>query len=320
MSSYKENGCRLCPRQCGADRAGGKRGVCGCTDEIRVARAALHMWEEPCISGEAGSGAVFFSGCPLHCIFCQNRAISGGNAGKAVSIARLTEIFLELQDKGAANVNLVTAGHYALSVAEAVREAKRQGLTVPVVWNSGGYERVETLSEIADVIDIWLPDLKYLRTETAEAFSHASDYPEVAKRAIDFMVKTAGNPVFVGTESENAIVDGAESGRPVSDGAGYMKRGVIVRHLVLPGHSEESKEIVSYLHGTYGNRIWLSLLNQYTPPAKKLPYPELNRRLTTYEYDKVVDFALSLGVENAYIQERSAAGERYIPVFDGEGV
>jgi len=273
------------------------------------------MWEEPCISGEAGSGAVFFAGCPLHCIFCQNRAISGGNAGKAVSIARLTEIFLELQDKGAANVNLVTAGHYALSVAEAVRASKKQGLTIPVVWNSGGYERVETLKEIADVIDIWLPDLKYLRAETAEAFSHAADYPEVAKQAIDFMVKAAGAPVFDGAESAGAKPDAQKS-----DGAGYMKRGVIVRHLVLPGHSEESKEIVSYLHGTYGDRIWISLLNQYTPPKEKLPYPELNRRLTTYEYDKVVDFALSLGVENAYVQERSAAGERYIPEFDGEGV
>lgn len=300
MSFDKENGCRLCPRQCGADRAGGTRGVCGCTDEIRVARAALHMWEEPCISGEAGSGAVFFAGCALHCIFCQNRAISGGYAGRAVTIPRLTEIFLELQRKGAANVNLVTAGHYALSVAEAVREAKKQGLSIPVVWNSGGYESVETLSIISDVIDIWLPDLKYLRAETAQAFSHAADYPEVAKKAIAFMAEAAGGPVF--------------------DGAGYMKRGVIVRHLVLPGHSDESKEVAEHLYHTYGNRIWLSLLNQYTPPKEKLPYPELNRRLTTYEYDKVVDFALSLGVENAYVQERSAAGERYIPAFDGEGV
>ena len=300
MSFDKENGCRLCPRQCVADRAGGTRGVCGCTDEIRVARAALHMWEEPCISGEAGSGAVFFAGCALHCIFCQNRVISGGNAGRAVTISRLTEIFLELQQKGAANVNLVTAGHYALSVAEAVREAKKQGLSIPVVWNSGGYESVETLSMISDVIDIWLPDLKYLRTETAQAFSHAADYPEVAKKAIAFMAEAAGGSVF--------------------DDSGYMKRGVIVRHLVLPGHSEESKEVAEYLYHTYGNRIWLSLLNQYTPPKEKLPYPELNRRLTTYEYDKVVDFALLLGVENAYVQERSAAGERYIPAFDGEGV
>jgi len=278
------------------------------------------MWEEPCISGESGSGAVFFAGCPLHCIFCQNRAISGGNAGKPVSIARLTEIFLELQDKGAANVNLVTAGHYALSVAEAVRASKKQGLTIPVVWNSGGYERVETLKEIADVIDIWLPDLKYLRAETAGAFSHAVDYPEVAKQAIDFMVKAAGNPVFDGGDTCEPESGGTEPGGAESDGSGYMKRGVIVRHLVLPGHAEESKEIVAYLHGTYGDRIWISLLNQYTPPKSKLPYPELNRRLTTYEYDKVVDFALSLGVENAYVQERSAAGERYIPEFDGEGV
>ena len=294
------NGCRLCPRQCGADREGGVRGMCGCTDEIRVARAALHMWEEPCISGEAGSGAVFFAGCPLHCIYCQNRVISGGNAGKPVSKERLTEIFLELQQKGAANVNLVTAGHYALAVSEAVRQAKRQGLTIPVVWNSGGYERIETLERISDVIDVWLPDLKYVRKETAQAFSHAPDYPETSKAAIDYMVKTAGEPVF--------------------DDRGYIKRGVIVRHLVLPGHTEESKEVVKYLYDTYRERIWISLLNQYTPPGEKLPYKELNRRLTTYEYDKVTDYALSVGVTNAYVQERSAASEEFIPVFDGEGV
>ncbi|MBO4398992.1 MAG: radical SAM protein [Lachnospiraceae bacterium] len=300
MNSVKETGCRLCPRQCGADRAHGAKGICGSTDTVRVARAALHMWEEPCISGEAGSGAVFFAGCPLHCIFCQNRAISGGDAGKEVSKERLSQIFLELQAQGAANVNLVTAGHHAFFVSEALREAKRQGLAIPVVWNSGGYESVETLERIADVVDIWLPDMKYRYAETAAAFSRAADYPEVAERIVAFMVKAAGKPVF--------------------DEKGYMKRGVIVRHLVLPGHAEEAKEIVGYLYRTYKDDIYLSILNQYTPPKEKLPYPELNRRLTTYEYNKVVDFALSLGVENAFVQERSAAGEDYVPAFNGEGV
>lgn len=296
----EDRGCYLCPRKCGALRNAGKLGVCGCSDEIKVARAALHMWEEPCISGNRGSGAVFFSGCPLHCIFCQNREISDGVAGKVITTERLSEIFLELQKKGAANINLVTAGQYAKPVREALLLAKKNGLKLPVIVNSGGYESQETLQILSEVADVWLPDFKYLNPETAGQFSHAADYPEVAKKAIDFMVRQAGEVKL--------------------DDEGYVQRGVIVRHLVLPGHMKESMDVIAYLYQTYGERIYLSIMNQYTPPNRKLPYPELNRRLTTYEYDRVVDFALSLGVTQAYIQEGGTAKESFIPAFDCEGV
>ncbi len=296
----RDNRCFLCPRRCGAMRSEGKPGVCGCSDEIKVARAALHMWEEPCISGTRGSGAVFFSGCPLHCIFCQNRAISDGIAGKVITKERLSRIFLELQDKGAANINLVTAGQYSKQVNEAVCDARKDGLLLPVIVNSGGYESEEALELLGEVADVWLPDLKYMNSETAEKFSHAGNYPEVAKKAIDYMLSKSEEVSF--------------------DADGYIKKGVIVRHLVLPGHVQESMDIVEYLYRTYGDSIYLSIMNQYTPPAEPLPYRELNRRLTSYEYDKVVDFALSLGVKNAYIQERGTAKESFIPAFDYEGV
>ena len=296
----RNNGCFMCPRQCGAVRTEGKKGICGCSDELKVARAALHMWEEPCISGEKGSGAVFFSGCPLHCIFCQNRAISDGVAGKVISEERLSRIFLELQEKGAANINLVTAGQYADKVCRAVVNAKAQGLDLPIIVNSGGYESEEAVKLLGEVADVWLPDMKYLYPETAENFSHAKDYPDVAKRTIANMVSKTGEVVF--------------------DENGYIRKGVIVRHLVLPGHVQESMEIVEYLYRTYGDSIYLSIMNQYTPPSEPLLYRELNRKLTTYEYDKVVDFALSLGVTNAYIQERGTAKESFIPAFDCEGV
>lgn len=294
------NGCMLCPRHCGAKREYDETGVCGCSSELKVARAALHMWEEPCISGTRGSGAVFFSGCPLHCIFCQNREISDGRAGKSITVGRLGHIFLELQDKGAANINLVTAGQYADKVVEAVKNARRNGLTIPVICNTGGYETEETLKLLGEVCDVWLPDLKYLNAETARRFSHAADYPEVAVKAIDYMVRQAGE-VVLGDD-------------------GYIRRGVIVRHLVLPGHRKKSEEVIGYLYRTYGDSVYLSIMNQYTPPQERLPYPELNRRLTTYEYDKVVDYALSLGVKNAFVQERGTAKESFIPAFDYEGV
>lgn len=258
------------------------------------------MWEEPCISGTRGSGAVFFSGCPLHCIYCQNHAISDGKAGKIITTERLSQIFLELQDKGAANINLVTPGHYAVAVSKALKEAKKKGLSLPVICNTGGYETVETLRVLSEVTDVWLPDFKYLNPETAGRFSHAPDYPKRAKEAIDFMVKQAG-PLQ-------------------TDANGYVTKGVIVRHLVLPGHVGEATDIIRYLHETYGDRIWLSILNQYTPPKEELPYRELNRKLTSYEYKKAVDFALSIGVENAYIQEGGTAEESFIPAFDAEGV
>lgn len=286
--------CNLCPRHCGIDRSV-RTGVCGCGDTMRVARAALHMWEEPCLSGERGSGAVFFAGCPLHCIFCQNSAISGGDTGRAYTPDELAVEFLRLQGEGAANINLVTAGQWATGVHEAIAIARAQGLRIPILWNSSGYETEETLALLRDDIDIYLPDLKYASEELARVFSHAKDYPEVAKQAIAKMVEAAGEPAF--------------------DAEGYMTRGVIVRVLVLPGHRDEACRVIEYLHKTYGDRIYISILNQYTPPARELSYGELNRRLTRYEYDKVVEFARSLPVENGFIQVGQTASESFIPEF-----
>ncbi len=296
----KQEQCMLCPRACGARRSEGQKGMCGCDGELMVARAALHMWEEPCISGSRGSGAVFFSGCPLHCIFCQNAEISDGRSGKKISVERLAEIFLELQAQGAANINLVTAGQWAPQVAEALKIAKARSLELPVILNSGGYETEETLALLSPYIDAYLPDFKYVTPELAKAFSHAENYPEVAKAALERMVVYGGEPVF--------------------NSEGYLMRGVIVRHLVLPGHVEESKKVLQYLHETYGNRIYISILQQYTPPQKQLKYSELNRRVTRYEYQKVVDYARSIGVEQGYIQEHGTAKESFIPAFGGKGV
>ena len=295
MSDLTMRQCNLCPRGCGVDRTV-RTGVCGCGDTMRVARAALHMWEEPCLSGERGSGAIFFAGCPLHCIFCQNSAISGGDTGKAYTPEELAQEMLRLQEEGAANINLVTAGQWALPVKETIAAAKKQGLRLPILWNSSGYESEETLELLSEDIDIYLPDLKYLDSGLARDFSHVPDYPEVAKKALARMVEAAGKPVF--------------------DADGYMTRGVIVRHLVLPGHRDESCRVVKYLYETYGDRIFQSIMNQYTPPARELPYRELNRKLTRYEYDQVVEYARSLGVENAFIQVGGTASESFIPEFE----
>ena len=295
---YRE--CRLCPRRCKADRAGGKSGRCHVPAELRVARAALHFWEEPCISGECGSGTVFFSGCSLGCVYCQNREISRGQSGKWITQDRLAEIFLELQDKGAANINLVTPDHYAPSIAAALEQAGKQGLYLPVVCNCSGYMSLDTLQILKPVVDIWLTDFKYCAADLAERFSGAEDYFEVACAALAEMVRAAGAPVF--------------------DEDGMLKSGVIVRHLVLPGHTRDSRPVIRYLHETYGDTVLLSIMNQYTPPSQALPFPELNRRLTDREYDEVVDYAIRIGVEDAYIQEGETAQESFIPPFDNEGV
>ena len=292
----EEQGCRLCPRNCGVNREAGKSGVCGQTAVVKAARAALHFWEEPCISGKAGSGTVFFSGCPLHCVFCQNKAIAEGTAGKYISVERLSEIFLELQEKGANNINLVTPGHFVPQIAEA-------GLYLPVVYNTGSYEYRDTLRKMEGLVDIYLPDFKYMDTALGLRYSHAADYSEVAKAAVAEMVRQTGTAVF-----ENGDEDG------------LMKRGTIVRHLVLPGCAEDSKAVIRYLHETYGDRIYLSIMNQFTPVSGLADYPEINRRVTKQEYEEVVDYALSIGVECGFIQEGETAEESFIPAFDGEGV
>ena len=293
--------CTICPRDCRADRENGRRGFCGVAgNNIKCARAALHLWEEPCISGNTGSGAVFFSDCPLRCVYCQNRDIAGADRGLEITEARLAEIFLELAQQGAANINLVTPTHYTREILRAVLRAREQGLTLPMVYNCSGYEKVSTLKMLEGIVDIYLTDFKYMDTEAAKAYSRAPDYPEVAKAALAEMVRQTGAAVF--------------------DEEGMMKRGVIVRHLLLPNHLKNAKGVVKYVYETYGDRVYLSLMNQYTPLPGMEAYPELNRRVTKREYDRLLDYALSLGVENAFIQEGETAKESFIPAFDCRGV
>ena len=291
--------CSLCPRLCLADR-NITTGYCGVKNTLRVARAALHFWEEPCLSGEEGSGAVFFTGCNLRCVFCQNYEIARAEQGKEITIERLTEIFLELQDQNANNINLVTATHYVPQVVEALRAAKEKGLHIPVVYNCGGYESVETLKMLEGLVDIYLPDFKYLDSERAKRYSRAGDYPEIAKKALAEMVRQQPEAVF--------------------DERGIMEKGVIVRHLMLPGGIKDSKAVVNYLYETYGDQIFLSLMNQYTPLPHVAEYPEINRKLKKFEYDRLVDYAIFLGVENGFIQEGETAKESFIPAFTNEGV
>lgn len=292
--------CNLCPRECNADRGLGKIGFCKVPNHIKVARASLHFWEEPCISGEEGSGTVFFSGCNLRCVYCQNRKIAEGVYGKEIDVDRLAAIFLELQAKGANNINLVTPSHYVLQIVSALKKAKNEGLFVPIVYNSGAYEKVETLKLLEGYVDVYLPDFKYMDGNLGGRYSNAKDYPVVAKKAIGEMVRQVGKPEF--------------------DNRGILKRGVVVRHLVLPGCIKDSKNIIKYLYDTYGNDIFISILNQYTPLTGLEKYPEINRKLTEEEYNEVVDFAIEIGVENGFIQEGDVADESFIPDFDGQGV
>lgn len=302
----QKNNCNLCPRNCFVDRDNGKTGYCGQTDKLYVARADLHMWEEPCISGKEGSGTVFFCGCTLRCIFCQNHQIAlgkeetGEKIGKEVSISRLKDIFLELQKKGANNINLVTGTHYIPQIAEALRLAKAEGLVIPIVYNTSGYEKKESLRMLESLVDIYLPDMKYVSKELSKEYSNASDYFEIASEALKEMVRQVGEPEF--------------------DDRGYIQKGVIVRHLVLPGSTKDSKAVLEYLWNTYGDRIYISIMNQYTPMEQIKNHPLLSRKVTKREYQKVVDYALSLGWENGFIQEGETAKESFIPDFHGIGV
>lgn len=270
------------------------------TSEVMAARAALHFWEEPCISGTEGSGAVFFSGCTLRCVFCQNHEIAAGSVGKPVTEERLSQIFLELQEKGANNINLVTATQFLPTVIPALRHAKEQGLAIPIVYNTGGYEKVETLRLLEGLVDIWLPDCKYQSTKLSSRYSRAADYPETVKTALAEMVRQAGAPLF--------------------DRRGMMKKGVIVRHLVLPGCVSDSKDVLEYLWDTFGNQIYVSIMSQYTPLPHVAAYPEINRKVTDEEYEEIVDYARFLGMSQVYIQEGGCVGESFIPAFDYEGI
>ncbi len=325
--------CMLCPRRCKANRLAGERGVCGAAAAVRAARAALHMWEEPCISGTRGCGAVFFSGCPLHCVYCQNEKIAGGEYGIEISPERLAEIFLELQEKGANNINLVTPGHYVPQIQRAIDIARAQRMALPIVYNTGGYESVETIRSLEGYVDVYLPDLKYMDAATAEKYSHAPDYFFYARRAIEEMVRQSGPPRFV---TEKTIEESVKAGRarwkeerqmgpeeygklPESD-TGILVRGTLVRHLLLPGGLWDAKRIVNYLLETYGGKIYISLLNQYTPGKFAANYKELSERVEREDYEALVDYAIACGIENGFIQEADAADEAFIPEFDGSGI
>lgn len=285
------------------------------TEEVLVARVAPHYWEEPCISGTAGSGTVFFSGCNLRCVYCQNHKIATGRMGQRMSVQELSAAFLSLQEKGCHNINLVTPSHYIPQIREALCLAK---LTVPVVYNTSSYECVQSLRQMEGLVDIYLADLKYPDKGPAKKYSHAEDYPETAKAAIAEMVRQVGGITYA-FEAEKRETGGTEcrlvqNATEYPDGA-LMKRGVIVRHLLLPGRTEEAKEVLRYLYENYGDTVAVSILNQYTPLPHVAAYPELNRKVTEEEYDEVVSYALDLGIGHGFLQEGQTADESFIPEF-----
>lgn len=298
MNKYEN--CLLCPRKCGINRRTGQTGVCGVSSEIKVARAALHYWEEPCISGKRGSGAVFFSGCSLHCVFCQNREISDGKAGKVISKERLSDIFMELADKGANNINLVTPGQYIPDIVWAVNDAKSRGMKLPIIYNTSGYENVTELKLLEGIVDVYLPDFKYMDSTLSARYSRAKDYPSVAKQALSEMVR----------QQPDVVIDNA---------TGLIQKGVIVRQLLLPGHVNDAKAVLKYLYDTYHDHVYISMMSQFTPIALK-DYPEINRTVTRREYERLVNYALEIGITNAFIQEGDVAKDSFIPAFDCEGV
>lgn len=292
--------CSLCPRNCNVDR-NVVTGYCGCSHTIKAARAALHHWEEPCISGTKGSGTVFFTGCTLRCCFCQNHSISQDGLGKEVTIKELSQIFLRLQDQGAHNINLVTATQYLPSILPALDMVKGK-LSIPVVYNCGGYETLHTVKALEGYVDIWLPDLKYESSELSMRYSGAKDYFQVAKKAIKQMILQTGPPQF---DTQGSI----------------MKKGVIIRHMVLPDGKDDSIRLLHFMKEELPEDMYyISLMSQYTPFFHSKDYPEINRRITTYEYNKVLDEAISLGLDSGFMQEKSSAKEEYTPPFNLEGI
>lgn len=297
--SDEYKGCTLCPRECGADRTCGV-GVCGQGHELVVARAALHAWEEPCISGERGSGTVFFSGCSLGCVYCQNHKISSSQVGKTISVDRLVDIFFELEGKGAHNINLVTPSHFLPSVREAMEIARSRNFNLPFVYNTSGYEKAQSLHTLSGLVDVYLPDFKYADPTVAEKYSNARDYPECAMAALAEMV--------------------AQQPKPQFDSDGMMTKGVIVRHLMLPCEYENSRRVIEYLAKTYSDKIYVSIMSQYTPVQKNEQYPNLNERVKRSQYERLIRYATHLGIENGFIQDGQSAEESFIPDFDLLGV
>ena len=292
--------CTLCPRECKVDRTNKQVGLCGVTGKIKVARIAPHYYEEPPISGKNGSGAIFFSGCNLKCIFCQNYDISKYNFGENITITKLAEKMIELQNSNVHNINLVTPTHYIPQIRKSIIKAKKMGLTIPIVYNTSSYEKVESLKLLDGLIDVYLPDLKYYDDILAMKYSKAPNYFNIAIDAIEEMYKQTGPVEF--------------------DKNGMIKKGVIVRHLLLPGQIEDSKKILKYLDFIYNNNIFISIMNQYTPLENVKNIPELNKTVTDNEYDELINYACDLGIKNAFIQEGKTCEESFIPKFDLTGL
>lgn len=290
--------CTLCPRKCKVNRYL-QKGFCGANSNIKLAHYSLHEWEEPIISGENGSGTIFFSNCNLKCIFCQNRKISELGYGKEITIKRLQEIMLELQNKGAHNINLVTPTHYVPQIIETISPIKNKSLNIPIVYNTSSYENIETIKMLNGIVDIYLADLKYFDSSLGEKYSHCSDYFMVASQAIEEMYKQIGKPIM-----KNNL----------------LKKGIIVRVLILPGHINDAKKCIKYLYEKYRNNIFISIMNQYTPMQILKEYPNLNRKLNNDEYDEVINYACDLGITKAFIQEGETASKSFIPQFNCDNI
>lgn len=293
------NSCKVCPRSCGINR-NENLGFCKSGASVKLAKAYGHMWEEPCISGTKGSGTVFFSNCNLRCVFCQNHDISQESTGREVSIQRLSEIFLEQQERGFHNINLVNPTHYAPQIIEAIKISKSKGLTIPIVYNSNGYETTDTIDDLEGFIDIYIPDFKYFNDKYAIKYSNAPDYFNIASACISRMVEQTGPCKF--------------------DEQGIMTRGVIIRHLMLPGLLFDSKKVVDYIYKSFGDDVYLSLMNQYTPMFHAKDYPEINKRLNPGHYDSLIDHCLEIGYKNAFIQESGTDTTDFVPDFDLSGI
>lgn len=292
--------CRLCRRNCGINRLNGEKGFCRSGLDIKLSRASLHLWEEPPLSMGNGSGTVFFSNCNFSCVFCQNYKISQEGIGKEISTTRLSEIFLSLQEKGANNINLVTPTSYVPQIIEALKISKKNGLTLPIVYNTNSYENIETIKSLEGFIDIYLPDIKYYSDKYAVKYSNAPGYFDTAGKAVIEMFNQVGDIELT------------------SDGK--MKRGVIVRHLMLPGLLFDSKKILDFVYNTFKNRVYLSLMNQYTPFYKSSEYKEIDRKISSKSYDALINYALSIGIEKGFIQEDETQSESFIPDFDLTGI
>lgn len=291
--------CCLCPIKCGADRKNSK-GYCGGYENAKVALVSIHKWEEPSISGTKGSGTVFFSGCNMRCVFCQNHEISHSNFGKEISNERLAEIFIEQQNRNVHNINLVSGGHYIKNIVNALKLAKANGLAIPVVYNSNGYETVESLKMLDGLIDIYIPDIKYYSDEFAIKYSSAPNYFKTALNAVKEMYRQVGKNIF--------------------DDNGIMQKGIIIRHLVLPSLKNDSMKVMDAIKESFGDNVYVSIMSQYVPVYRASEFKEINRRITTYEYEKVTDYFLEIGLKNGYVQKRTSATSDYTPTFDLSGV